>query len=305
MNCMRKVVVGSRRVSLATTVPLLVLLCSWPSVLLSQSSATTKRAPIRKTSPVRGSAGSFASSVQAARNLGVAYYEQGKYPEAAGQFKKVVAAGHAVALDHMNLALALMQDNKLNEALGELATTQQMAPKLISVEYNLGILYKRELRYTDAEAALKGVVAADPDEPSAWFNLGVVYFLERKFPEALEAHERVNKMGFGRGQNFYVASLFRTFTVLNRLGQREEAQKVLALHGGDDPHVPPKDVAAFEDEMRAGGVDWQLVVYGGAVHSFTNPAAGSDKSRGAAYDANADHRSWQAMQDFFRELFAE
>ena len=57
--------------------------------------------------------------------------------------------------------------------------------------------------------------------------------------------------------------------------------KVLVLHGGDDPHVPRKDVDAFEDEMRAGGVDWQLVVYGGAVHSFTNPAAGNDKSKGA------------------------
>lgn len=79
--------------------------------------------------------------------------------------------------------------------------------------------------------------------------------------------------------------------------------KVLALHGGDDPHVPLKDVEAFEDEMRSGGVDWQLVVYGGAVHSFTNPAAGSDKSRGAAYDARADRRSWEAMKTFFAEIF--
>jgi len=77
--------------------------------------------------------------------------------------------------------------------------------------------------------------------------------------------------------------------------------KVLVLHGGDDPHVPPKDVAAFEDEMRSGGVDWQLVAYGGAVHGFTNPASGNDKSRGAAYDARADGRSWQAMKAFFAE----
>jgi dienelactone hydrolase len=77
--------------------------------------------------------------------------------------------------------------------------------------------------------------------------------------------------------------------------------KVLVLHGGDDPHMPRKDVEAFEDEMRAGGVDWQLVVYGGAVHAFTNPASGSDKSRGAAYDARADRRSWEAMKVFFAE----
>ena len=79
--------------------------------------------------------------------------------------------------------------------------------------------------------------------------------------------------------------------------------KVLVLHGGDDPHVPPKEVQAFEDEMRAAGVDWQVVIYGGAVHAFTNPASGNDKSRGAAYNAAADRRSWEAMKAFFAEIF--
>ena len=79
--------------------------------------------------------------------------------------------------------------------------------------------------------------------------------------------------------------------------------KVLVCHGADDPFVPRKDVEAFEDEMTRGHVDWQLVVYSDAVHSFTNPDAGSDKSRGSAYNAKADHRSWQAMKDFFAEVF--
>ena len=86
-------------------------------------------------------------------------------------------------------------------------------------------------------------------------------------------------------------------------GAKQIKCKVLVLHGGDDPHVPVKDVEAFENEMRAGGVDWQLVVYGGAVHAFTNPAAGNDKSRGAAYDEKADRRSWEAMKVFFAEIF--
>jgi dienelactone hydrolase len=79
--------------------------------------------------------------------------------------------------------------------------------------------------------------------------------------------------------------------------------KVLVLHGGDDPHVPPKDVKAFEDEMRAGRVDWQLNIYGGAVHGFTIPASGNDNSKGAAYNAKADRRSWEAMKTFFAETF--
>lgn len=79
--------------------------------------------------------------------------------------------------------------------------------------------------------------------------------------------------------------------------------KVLALHGGDDPFVPAKDLAAFEDEMRQGSVDWQLVAYGGAVHSFTDWDAGNDNSKGAAYNERADRRSWEAMKQLFSELF--
>ena len=56
-------------------------------------------------------------------------------------------------------------------------------------------------------------------------------------------------------------------------------------------------------EMRRGSVDWQLIIYGGAVHSFTNPDAGSDNAKGAAYNKLADHRSWAAMRQFFTELF--
>jgi len=79
--------------------------------------------------------------------------------------------------------------------------------------------------------------------------------------------------------------------------------KVLALCGADDPHVSAKDLAAFEDEMRQAKADWELVEYGGAVHSFTDWNAGNDPSRGAAYNEKADRRSWEAMKQFFAEIF--
>lgn len=78
--------------------------------------------------------------------------------------------------------------------------------------------------------------------------------------------------------------------------------KVLVLHGADDPSVPPAQVSAFQEEMRSAGADWQLVMYGGAVHSFTNPDSGSEPSRGAAYDEKADRRSWEHMKVFFAEI---
>jgi dienelactone hydrolase len=79
--------------------------------------------------------------------------------------------------------------------------------------------------------------------------------------------------------------------------------KVLVCHGADDPVSSPQDIAAFENEMRKGGVDWQLIKYGGAVHSFTQPMAGNDNSKGAAYNEKADRRSWEAMKQFFTEIF--
>jgi len=78
--------------------------------------------------------------------------------------------------------------------------------------------------------------------------------------------------------------------------------RVLALHGADDPYVPAEQVAGFEEEMRKGGVDWQLIAYGNAVHGFTNPAHGNDNSKGAAYNAAADARSWLAMRQFLDEV---
>ena len=81
--------------------------------------------------------------------------------------------------------------------------------------------------------------------------------------------------------------------------------KVLALHGADDPYVPATEVAGFQDEMRQANVDCQLVAYSGAVHSFTHWSAGSDNSKGAAYNEKADHRSWDAMRTFFAEVFGE
>ena len=68
--------------------------------------------------------------------------------------------------------------------------------------------------------------------------------------------------------------------------------QVLALHGADDPYVPAKDLAGFEAEMQTNNVNYQLIQYPGAVHSFTDVGAGTDNSKGAAYNAAADQQSF-------------
>jgi dienelactone hydrolase len=78
--------------------------------------------------------------------------------------------------------------------------------------------------------------------------------------------------------------------------------KVLAMHGADDPFVPATEVAAFKDEMKNAKIEMKFVQYPGAVHSFTNKAAGNDNSKGAAYNALADKKSWLEFQTFLAGL---
>ena len=84
----------------------------------------------------------------------------------------------------------------------------------------------------------------------------------------------------------------------------EVRTRILALHGANDPFVPPSEIDAFWKEMQAAEADWQLITYPGAVHAFTQQMAGNDPSRGAAYNEVADRRSWRDMKTFFDAIFA-
>ena len=79
--------------------------------------------------------------------------------------------------------------------------------------------------------------------------------------------------------------------------------KVLVCHGALDPHVPMAQVNAFIEEMNDAGVDWQLIVYGGAMHGFTHENAAGYSVPGVAYDALSDARSSTAVQNFLDEIF--
>jgi len=79
--------------------------------------------------------------------------------------------------------------------------------------------------------------------------------------------------------------------------------KVLVCTGADDPFVPPAQVQGFVEEMTRAGADYQVVIYGGSKHSFTNPKAAERGVAGLEYNRMADQRSWSAMHAFFEEIF--
>lgn len=73
---------------------------------------------------------------------------------------------------------------------------------------------------------------------------------------------------------------------------------VLVQHGGDDPYVPAEELAAFRKEMEDAKVNATITVYEGAVHSFTDWNAGTDPSKGAAYNEDVDKASWKELIAF-------
>lgn len=78
--------------------------------------------------------------------------------------------------------------------------------------------------------------------------------------------------------------------------------RVLVMHGGLDPYVPAPEVETFVKEMNDAKVDYEFHIYGGAVHSFTIPTAGSDLASGAAYNPVAAKRAWTDFEAFLKEV---
>jgi len=78
----------------------------------------------------------------------------------------------------------------------------------------------------------------------------------------------------------------------------------MKVAGERPPFVPPAQVNGFEEEMTKAKADWQVIVYGGTVHSFTNPDAAKIGNPALAYNKHADERSWKALTSFFQEIFA-
>ncbi len=101
------------------------------------------------------------------------------------------------------------------------------------------------------------------------------------------------------------ASFHGGLSTPNVLDAKNITSPVLVMHGADDPNVPPSEVDAFKEEMKTARVPLIFVAYPGAVHSFTNPKAGNDNSKGAAYNAEADKKSWAEFQAFLKRTLGK
>lgn len=79
--------------------------------------------------------------------------------------------------------------------------------------------------------------------------------------------------------------------------------KILICHGAADSFIKEETIQSVRGAYEKASVDYQLIYYGGALHSFTVPGADPKMFAGVKYDAAADRRSWTAMRDLFKEVF--
>ncbi len=79
--------------------------------------------------------------------------------------------------------------------------------------------------------------------------------------------------------------------------------RVLVAHGRDDAFIPAERIDAFQKGLDRVGADWEITIYSGTRHGFTNPGAGDYGIDNLAYNKTADERSWAAMMKLFREVF--
>ena len=103
-----------------------------------------------------------------------------------------------------------------------------------------------------------------------------------------------------------VVSFHGSLATDRRAKPGEVKAKMLVLNGADDPMTTPEQIALFKSEMASAGVDYRFISYLEAKHSFTNPDAdayGKKYHLPLAYNVEADKKSWQAMKEFFKEIF--
>jgi dienelactone hydrolase len=168
--------------------------------------------------------------------------------------------------------------------------------------------------YSDpsALAARLNDISSDPDRLRALGTAGLDALLSQERVD----HTRIAAVGYCFGA-VVVMELARTGADIKAIvgfhpgltSSRPEDSanivgRVLMCVGADDPLVPIGDRAGFEEEMRAAGVDWQMNLYGGAKHRFTDPNAAAGGVPGLEYNHRAAERSWRAMLDLFEETLA-
>ncbi len=77
---------------------------------------------------------------------------------------------------------------------------------------------------------------------------------------------------------------------------------ILLFYGAGDDKLSDDGLEDLKNLFEQNRLDWEMVIYGGAVDGFTNMALGFEIADGMAFNYNADLRSFDALRQFFSDL---
>lgn len=103
-----------------------------------------------------------------------------------------------------------------------------------------------------------------------------------------------------------VVSFHGSLTTSDPARPDEVKARVLVLNGEEDPFVTAEQIEDFKKEMEGANISYRFINYPGVKHSFTNPDAdnyGKEFNIPLAYSPGADKQSWQAMREFFKDIY--
>lgn len=171
--------------------------------------------------PLAGSeSGARADELGAARRVGRAFYENDRFQEAAGQFRRCLELAPDSAVDHYNLALVLVRAQSYPEALELLRRAEQLEPDLLPIHYLRGIIHKRENRFDEAVNSLEIVVSRDPACRGAFYNLGVCHKFQHEYEDSIECFQKAVALDPGEPSSHY-----QLITLYRRTGDVEKARR--------------------------------------------------------------------------------
>lgn len=164
--------------------------------------------------------------------------------------------------------------------------------------------------FTDPQEMLERVnpLLADPDRMRGIGHAA----LEVLRAEPRTDPDRIAAIGYGTGGAIALelgrdGVDLRLIATVNALttGRPGEAARmrcpVWAGVGSEDPIMPPAQRDAFTAEMQAAGVDWRLVVYGGAEHAFHHPPVDHAVRPGVGYHPRQAERAWRDIVGLLAE----